>query len=54
MRRFARPHLEACTCGDCARLDLDFPGEGLQLRLPLNPPPAFAGTPTSSAQRELA
>lgn len=31
-------HLETCACSECARLDLEFPGEGFQLAIPLPPP----------------
>lgn len=36
--RWARPrspHQALCSCIECARLDLAFPGEGRQLVLPL-------------------
>jgi len=41
--RFARSHAPACCCGQCAELDLRYPGEGRQLALAL--PPAPGRTP---------
>lgn len=38
-RRWARPrnpHAALCSCAECARLDIAFPGEGRQLVLPLD------------------
>jgi len=33
-----------CSCPECAHLDLNFPGEGLQLAIPLASPPGGGGT----------
>lgn len=41
----------ACGCAECARLDLAFVGEGIQLGLPLPPPqhPAAVIAPVSNS-----
>lgn len=31
-------HADRCDCDECARLDLEFPGEGVQLAMPLAAP----------------
>lgn len=40
----------ACGCAECARLDLAFVGEGIQLGLPLPPPPTSGGGHRSGFQ----